>query len=271
MGIVRQTNRAGGLTMKKTVKMIGITAALVVMIPFSAYAATTSGTTDTDKTEKLASNGLHIGHGGFGIKGDRISQEVLDLLNLNTTTYQEKVEEGLTLAEIAEAQGVTRDSLKSVLTAEFDKKQVEQKAEYTANLDNLLDGDLQLNSQEGFRGGFHGVHDYTEAASLLGLTVDEVKAGISEGKSLADLAEEKGVDVQTLIDAQIAATTAIINQAVTDGKLTQEQADNQLVNVAAIAERIINGTRLEKGQHGGSGKGRGFGGETPAETESVED
>jgi hypothetical protein len=98
---------------------------------------------------------------------------------------------------------------------------------------------------------------------VLGLSADEVKAQLKAGKSLADLATEKGVDVQKLIDAQTAAITASINEALAAGKLTQEQADKQLVNAADRAEKIVNGKGFGDGGHPG-GKGRGAKGEKPA-------
>ncbi|WP_379131298.1 hypothetical protein [Paenibacillus sp. sgz500958] len=256
--------------MKRTVKAIGITAALAVMIPFSAYAATT-GSKATDTTTKSAihnQSSVHEGRGGIGIGGG-ISQAVLDLLKLDNTAFQAKVDAGKTLAQIAEEQGVSRDSLKSALTSEFDKKQVDQKTAFTANLDSLIDGKLQGKAADDRGFGFRGTVDYTATATLLGLTTDELKTELSAGKSLADLAKSKGVDVQKLIDAQAAALTASIKQAVTDGKLTQAQADTQLANIAALAEKIVNRAGVEKGQHGG-GKGRGFGGERPAATGSAQ-
>jgi predicted transcriptional regulator len=261
--------------MKKTVRTLGITAALAVMIPFSAYAATNMGSASDEKIEISAGSGakseLHEGRGGFGRQKSGVSQEVLDLLKLDKAAFQVKVEAGATLAEIAAEQGVTRDNLKSVMTEAFNKKQEEQKAEFTTNLDKVLDAELQSAVKGGRDGGFRRVQDFTAAAGLLGLTVDEVKEQLRANKSLADLAEEKGVDVQKLVDAQIAATTASINQAVADGKLTQEQADKKLANVAEQAEKAVNGKGIDRGHPGGGGgKDRGFGGQKPAESEAAE-
>lgn len=262
------------MKMKNKVRTIGITAALAVMIPFSAYAATTiTGNTSEDKTESSAistTSGVYEGRGGFGKHKGFVSQEVLDLLKLDKAAFQVKVEAGSTLAEIAEEQGVSRDSLKKVMTDTFNTKQAEQKADFTANLDKVLDSDLKATLKVGRGGGFLAAMDFTEAAKLLGLTVDEVKVQLGAGKSLADLAVEKSVDVQKLIDAQKAVITASINQAVTDGKLTQEQADKQLANVTELAERVVNGKGLGKGQHHRGGMGRGFGGGMPAETVPAE-
>jgi hypothetical protein len=45
------------------------------------------------------------------------------------------------------------------------------------------------------------------------------------GKTLADLAKAKGVDTQKLVDVLVAQQKTMLDQAVTDNRLTQAQAD----------------------------------------------
>jgi hypothetical protein len=88
------------------------------------------------------------------------------------------------------------------------------------------------------------------AAEALGMTADELSTQLWGGKTLADLADEANVDLQTVRDAVDAAckqaTRDAIEQAVTDGRLSREQAD-----------WLLEG--LDKG-YWGSGRGFGFGG-----------
>lgn len=76
------------------------------------------------------------------------------------------------------------------------------------------------------RGGFGPMgelHDHDEwIADLLGMTVDEVEAELAAGKTIVELAEEKGVDLEA---ARLEAMKDRIQQAVEEGNLTQEQAD----------------------------------------------
>lgn len=71
--------------------------------------------------------------------------------------------------------------------------------------------------------------DFDAAAKALGLTPEQLFSELHAGKSLDEIAEEKGVDLQKVYDAVKAARTealkAAIQQAVKGGKLTQEQAD----------------------------------------------
>jgi len=79
----------------------------------------------------------------------------------------------------------------------------------------------------GFWGGSWAVFD--AAAEALGLTPEELFAELHAGKSLADIAEAQGVDLEAVHDAmkaaRVEAMKQAIQQAVEDGRLTQEKAD----------------------------------------------
>jgi hypothetical protein len=102
----------------------------------------------------------------------------------------------------------------------------------------------------GFARGLGGAVGLEAAADALGMTADELSLELWGGKTLADLAEEKGVDLQDVQDAVTAAQEQAkrdaIEQAVEDGTLTREHAD-----------WLLEG--LDKGFIGGHGFGH-FGG-----------
>lgn len=52
----------------------------------------------------------------------------------------------------------------------------------------------------------------TTAAEVLGMTAEELRAELQAGKSIADVAAEKGVDKQKVIDALVAAASARIDE-----------------------------------------------------------
>jgi hypothetical protein len=80
------------------------------------------------------------------------------------------------------------------------------------------------------RGGIWTMFD--TAAEALGLTPEELFADLRAGKSPAKIAEEQGVDVEALYDAMNAARGEAMQQAfqqaVEEGRITQEQADQML-------------------------------------------
>jgi len=69
------------------------------------------------------------------------------------------------------------------------------------------------------------------AAEQLGLTLDELRDALEDGKTIAELAEEKGVEPQAIVDAYVARIREELDQAVADEDITQMRAD-------AILERI---------------------------------
>jgi hypothetical protein len=95
-----------------------------------------------------------------------------------------------------------------------------------------------------------GLAGLQAAAEALDMTTDELITALQSGKTLEQLAEEAGVDLQDVQDAiQAAREVEIreqIEQAVSDGTITQEKAD-----------WLLEG--LEKGFLDGPGFGFGFG------------
>jgi hypothetical protein len=247
--------------MRKTIKMIGVAALLSAMVPLGAYAA--SGTDGSQASQDGAGvKERHVMHRFLPTPGfpGVFSQDLLDLLKLDAKTLREKLAEGKTLAQIAEEQGVSRDNLKQSMTDSFNRKLDEQKARFAENLDKMLDSARPQRGlpdkirpegaagDRGFLGGkFHFTfsRDLNETAQLLGVTGDELKKALKEGKSLADLANEKGVEVQKLIDLQVNAWTQKIDQALSEGKITQEQAEKLKSEAVDIATKMVNakGTR----------------------------
>ena len=103
------------------------------------------------------------------------------------------------------------------------------------------------------------------AAEQMDMSVQELVEALDEDTSIADVAAEKGVDVQTIADAYLAQLSETLNQAVTDGKLTQERADWMLAQAteqvqAQLTEPFDFGGPCPGGFHGGPGMMRPGGG-----------
>lgn len=95
---------------------------------------------------------------------------------------------------------------------------------------------------------------------LLGMTRQEVHEERVAGKTLAQIAQEKGVTDQQVIDALLAGRQEAIDQAVKEGKLTQEQADWLLARAKAMAPfELSNPFAPPAGRGGMHGEMRGEG------------
>ncbi len=65
-------------------------------------------------------------------------------------------------------------------------------------------------------------------AELLGMSVEELEKALSGGETIRTLFEESGRDMAEVQTALQAARAEMIQQAVADGSITQEQADRML-------------------------------------------
>ena len=90
----------------------------------------------------------------------------------------------------------------------------------------------------GFRGNRMG--NMTDIlAEHLDMTVDELVGELQAGKTVAEMAEARGVELQTLVDAIVADRAEFLSQAVAEGRMTQEQADGMLSHMEEeIAEHL---------------------------------
>lgn len=110
----------------------------------------------------------------------------------------------------------------------------------------------------GFGPGGHGPAGFGPVASLetaseaLGTTPEELHEALEGGSSVADVAAERGVEVQVVIDALVADVESQLDKAVADGRLTEDEAATRL---AEETERI---TEFVDGELDLRGPGFGF-------------
>ena len=114
-----------------------------------------------------------------------------------------------------------------------------------------LKADMPEHGDQG-RGG-KGGPGLEIAAQALGTTADELHTALEGGQTLAQVAADKGVDVQVVVDALVAERTTHINQEVTDGELTQAQADEKLADLEQHVTDMVNNPRPAGGPRGGHG------------------
>lgn len=95
----------------------------------------------------------------------------------------------------------------------------------------------------------------TVAAAQLGMTPAELLVELQAGKTIAQVAGEKGVAVETIVEAFVAGRAEQLAQLVANGQLTQEQADAML----ATMRTNVTARLSEPWSAGGPGQGRGPG------------
>ncbi|HIE38569.1 MAG TPA: hypothetical protein EYH30_09035 [Anaerolineales bacterium] len=97
-------------------------------------------------------------------------------------------------------------------------------------------------------GGFSLVDGTAEAT---GLTEEEVVAALREGQTFAEIAEAQGVDPRAIVDRLLAERKELLEEAVAEGRLTQERADEMLEEMAEhLSEHLEEGWTDRHGADG---------------------
>lgn len=126
-----------------------------------------------------------------------------------------------------------------------------------------LDSAGALHGPGGPGGPGRGGPDLGTAAGALGMTEDDLRTALQGGKTLAQVAKDKGVALDTLVQAIVGAEKARIAQDVSSGRITQQQADERLADLTTRVTDRVNAARPAGPWHGHGGPGR-FGPDTPA-------
>ncbi|HEV7862185.1 MAG TPA: hypothetical protein VGR20_05770, partial [Acidimicrobiia bacterium] len=108
------------------------------------------------------------------------------------------------------------------------------------------------------RGG-RGFGNLDAAAKVLGVTADELRSALQGGKSLADVAKDKGISVAKVVDTLVTELKAHLDAEVASGEHTQAEADAMLAQARTGIEDFVNG-KGPLGGPGGPDGGRGPGG-----------
>lgn len=150
-------------------------------------------------------------------------------------------------ALLADALGITVDELRAA-----------QKQADTAAIQQALDEGLISQDQANAMLAHIQLRDYIDrdalTAKALGISTEELQAARDEGKPLPVLIYEQGLDPATMRTNMQNAMQELVQQAVADGVISQEQADQLLKGPAAGFGRGGFG-----GPRGGGPRGGGFG------------
>ncbi|MCU6798240.1 hypothetical protein OB236_39545 [Paenibacillus sp. WQ 127069] len=227
--------------MKK--KLLPITLGLALMaLAGTAYAQSATTTTSTDTSTEHKAQGFK---GGDKVKlGGIANQELLTLLNIDEATLHTELKAGKSLAAIGEAKGISKQQIIDLLVkqdaerlakavtdgkitqAQADERKAKQLEMITKRVDQA--GEFGGKGGPGERGGkgpegrdghgpggFGGPGGGLEAASsIIGLTTKEIGDQLKAGKSLSEIALEKGVSKQQLIDGLVKKETERITKQV---------------------------------------------------------
>jgi hypothetical protein len=90
-------------------------------------------------------------------------------------------------------------------------------------------------------GGRHGAPRLDAAAGALGMSTEELVQALRDGSTIAEVAANRGVDVQAVIDAMVADLQEHLAEEVAEGDLTQAEADAILAGARERITARVNG------------------------------
>ena len=270
--------------MKQNLK-IGFIALVVAGVAASGIALAQSDETDeTVPTEdapiEKESEGRRHGHHRGGAK--HLGQ-VAEILDVDASVVVDALEAGSTLAQVAEANGSSGEALVDAMVANLEERLTDALAD--EKIDQAKADEILANAEEKITELVNSTQDEIQAAreerraehqaekearraerqetisGVIGIPFPDIQAALEEGETtLADIAGENGVDLDTLVSALVDPVVENLNAKVADNTLTREEADERLAEITErIAERVQ--TVPGEGHHGRHGlRGGGFGG-----------
>jgi uncharacterized protein YidB (DUF937 family) len=209
--------------------MTGVIAASLLFgaayLQTNAYAATDSNTTtstDSSAAAKLQDR-FHKGPRGHlagGMHEFNLATATAGLLQIQESELKTELEQGKTLVEIAEAKGLPKADYISKLTAAHNQKIDEQvsagkltqeqadtmKSKAVERLTQAVEashigrGGMMGPGRHGKGAAFGKLGHSGDVAEILNVTAEELQAGLKEGKSIAEIAQSKGISEADLIE-----------------------------------------------------------------------
>ena len=220
------------------------------------------------------------GHGAVKGGAQNMVKAVADLTGLDLETIRQERQAGKSLAAIAQEKGITEDELISKIVtdnqtrlqslvdagkmtqAQYDTCVADVQARIKENLESTATG--KANGQAAKMGKAGGAQNMVNTvADLTGLDIETIRQERQAGKSLAAIAQEKGVTEDELISKIAADNQARLQSLVDAGKMTQAQYDTCIsdmqTRVKENLERTTTGPQNGQGQGAGQGHGKGHG------------
>ena len=91
---------------------------------------------------------------------------------------------------------------------------------------------------------------HEEIAALIGVEVDDLRDWVHGGGTLAEVAEQNGVDPQDVVDLIVEQTNERIDTAVENGRIDAEMADEKRAEIEERVTTRVNEGRPERGEGG---------------------
>jgi hypothetical protein len=148
--------------------------------------------------------------------------------------------------EPSELSAALKQALKNRVDAAVEAGRLTE-AEGTAMKARIDAGEVPLFGLGPRHHGPHRLHGgLAAAASYLGMTQANLRAALEDGKTLAQVARDRGKTVNGLVAAMVADTRKKLAEAVEDGRLTQAQSRAIQSDLKARITELVNEAMPER-------------------------
>jgi phage gp36-like protein len=222
------------------------------------------------------------GPNGAGLVIGGASEELAGFLGIPQEQLQSELDaEGATLASVAEAHDRTREELKTFYTEQqqtqldeavsagtMSQEQADQALEdFASRLDDMIDGNVPVaGGPGGPRVQFSAGGASEELAAFLGISFEQLQSELgAEGATPASVAEAHDRTRDELKNFYTEQQQTQLDEAVSAGTMSQEQADQALEDFASRLDDMIDGNMAV----GGGPNAGGFGVGGPGQALSI--
>jgi polyhydroxyalkanoate synthesis regulator phasin len=268
-GLAQQGNGTATTFLAKVAAKLGIGEDKLTTAVDEAYnetldEAVTAGRLTQEQADTLKERGFDFAPQfgpGFGERGPHGGVQVMDaaatVLGMSVDDLMTELKDGKSLVDVAAAKGISQEKLTADLLAQVktqldslvsEGKLTQEQADNSyaqteSNIDQIVSDTSGLNFGPGFgdRGPHGGVRVMDAAGTVLGMNVSDLMTELKDGKSLADVATAKGISQEKLTADLLAQVKTQLDGLVSDGKLTQEQADNIYTQTESNIDQIVSG------------------------------
>jgi hypothetical protein len=153
-------------------------------------------------------------------------------LGMSSSALRTALDNGQTLAQVAQAHGKTASDLKTLLLSQE-----------STRIDQLINTNFkQLQAQFPGRPGGPGGPFGADVATYLGISESDLRVALQNGQTLAQVAQAHGktaADLKTFLTNQLKTR---LDQDVAAGRITSQQETDRLSQSSSRIDQLINST-----------------------------
>ena len=214
-------------------------------------AAQTTQESPQGKRPAVSSQGDFVKKGGMrGHHGNH--KALLEFLQIDAEALKAARQEGKTLAAIAQEKGISEQQLKDFMikqmTQRIDEgvkngripadKAEQMKANMDQRVTDMINGKHPMGGKMMMK---HAPFKDSQLLELLNIDEDTLKSELKAGKSLVEIAKERGVSEQQLKEHMIKQMTQRIDEGVKNGRIPADKAEQIKENMQQRVSDMING------------------------------